>query len=483
MIVYYTKYNVINDFNIRKLLDFAFDCVSGMRNAPESFKNCTYNGDESREWKDNRNLMAYEIDPDISTVAFRVALVDENDELWTTDIVLNECKHEIQLRLAREKRIVSIEYNRNFRIPYIFKKLIREGIGGIDSGIPVSDKPFYIDENNLDLAVELITNTKAYSMPVIYVSHPFSTAEYELDVEELAKDMAGSAHVFVEKSSEVSKLLKDSTESKNAYNGAIDIFCNGDSFRYLRWPEVTHNQFRYKISHAVYSRMAMRNIDDDISLSAIKLRNRIKKLTASDIETQKLSLRIEELKEKHKELQECFNYASEEVNALEKRKNELENENLDLKNKLNALSAALSRKQGKADETVSFKCSEKQFYDDEIKRIILESIKNTISTYGIVEQERRDFHILKDIIEHNEYSEIGNSIKEEMLRIIKKNKLKRADVSDLKGLGFEIQQGSHDKYVFHNDDRYIITVSNSPSDYRGGENLAHEAVNLIFGRT
>lgn len=483
MIVFYTKYNVIDDFNIRKLLDFAFECVSGMKNAPECFKNCTYNGDESGEWKDNRNLMAYEIDADISTVAFRVAIVDENDELWTTDIVLSELKHEIQLRLAREKRIVSVEYDRSFRIPYIFKKLIRDGIGGIDSGIPVSDKPLYIDENNLDLVVDLITNNKVYSMPVIYVSHPFSTAEYELDVEELAKDMAGSAHVFVEKSSEVSKLLKDSTESKNAYNGAIDIFCNGDSFRYLRWPEVTANQFRYKISHAVYSRMAMRNIDDDISLSSIKLRNRIKKMTASDIETQKLLLRIEELEEKYKDLQDCFEYASEEVKTLEKRINELENENFDLKNKLNALSDALSRKQSNKIKTISLEYSEEQFYDDEIKRIILECIKSTVSIYGTVEQERRDFHILKDIIEHNEYSYVGNTIKSEMLRIIKKNKLNKADVSDLKGLGFEIQQGSHDKYVFHNDDRYIITVSNSPSDFRGGENLAHEAVNLIFGRT
>ena len=99
------------------------------------------------------------------------------------------------------------------------------------------------------------------------------------------------------------------------------------------------------------------------------------------------------------------------------------------------------------------------------------------------ERERRDYHILKDIIDNNEYSEVGNHIKSEILRIIKKNRLNKADVNDLKGIGFEVQQGGHDKYVFHGDDRYIITVSNSPSDYRGGENLAHEAVNLIFGRT
>ena len=141
MIVFYTKYSVIDGFNLEKLLSFAFDCVSGMRNVPDSFKHCSWNGDESGEWIDNRNLMAYEIDMDLNTVAFRVAIVDESDELWTTDIVLNDDKHEIQLRLAREKKEVSVEYDRSFRIPFLFKKLIRDGLGGNDSGIPGSDKP------------------------------------------------------------------------------------------------------------------------------------------------------------------------------------------------------------------------------------------------------------------------------------------------------------------------------------------------------
>ncbi len=70
-----------------------------------------------------------------------------------------------------------------------------------------------------------------------------------------------------------------------------------------------------------------------------------------------------------------------------------------------------------------------------------------------------------------------------MLRIFKKNKLGKSDVNALRGLGFEVKAGSHDKYVFHGDDRYIVTISNSPSDYREGENNAHKAVNLIFGRT
>ncbi len=483
MIVYYTKYNVIKNFKSRELLNFAFECVSGMRNIPSEFSNKSWDGNESGEWKVGRNILAYEIDNEAGVVAFRVAITDTNEELWTTDVVLNESSNEIQLRLAREKRIASAEYDRNFNIPYMFKKLIRDSVGDIDVDLPIIDKPVFIDETNINIVADLVNGNRIYSLPVIYVSHPFYDEKFTLDVFELAKDMAGTAHVLVEKESDISSILRDMTESHNAYNGALDIFYNDDSFRFIKWPEITSNQFRYKVSHSVYARMAMRNIDDEMSLSAIRLRNKIKKLNANDIETQKLSFRIDELEEKYNEMQEYFELASEENKVLEKKVNDLENDNFELRNKVFALTESLNRKQGNDTESLSFEYSENQFYEDEIKRIVIECIKSTISGYGTEERERRDYHILKDIVDKNSYSNAGNKIKEEMLRIIKKNKLSKADVSDLKGLGFEVKQGGHDKYIFHGDDRYIITVSNSPSDHRDGENLAHEAVNLIFGRT
>ncbi|WP_036612952.1 hypothetical protein [Oribacterium sp. P6A1] len=483
MIVYYTRYSVIEEFNIRRLLDFAFECVNGMRNIPSEFCNKTWSGEESEELKVGRNLLSYEIDKETGVVAFRVSITDNNDELWTTDIALNDKNNEIQLRLAREKRIASAEYDKNFNIPYMFKKLIRDCIGANDADLPVVDKPFFIDENNINIVADLVNGQKKYSMPVIYVSHPFYDEEFSLDIYELAKDMAGSAHVLVEKTSDTSSSLREMTESRNAYNGAIDIFYNDDSFRFLKLPEMTSNQFRYKVSHSIYARMAMRNIDDDMSLSAIRLRNKIKKLNANDIETQRLTFRVDELDEKYNELQEYFELASEENKTLEKKVNDLENDNYELRNKVTALTESLKRKQKNDNEAISLEYTLKQFYEDEIKRIVIECIKNTISTYGTDERERRDYHVLKNLIDNNSYSKEGDRIKEEMFRIIKKNKLSKADVSDLKGLGFEVKQGGHDKYAFHGDDKYIITVSSTSSDYRDGENLAHEAVNLIFGRT
>ena len=483
MIVYYTRYNTIESFDRQSLLSLAFNCVTGMKNVPESFMNQSWNGSESEEWKSDRNIMTYQIDSVAGITAFRVAIVDSNDELWTTDIVLNDITHEIQLRLAREKRVISAEFNSNFRIPYIFKQLIRNRIGGMDIDLPVSDVPIYIDEGNISYIVNIIKKEKIYSLPVIYVSCPFSGAAYEVDVEELAKDMAGSAHVLVERSSATAKVLKELAEDRNAYNGAVDVFYSDDSFRYLRRAEVTANQFRYKITHAVYSRMAMRNIDSVSSISEIKLRNQIKKLDQNNTDTKKLTLEVASLKEQIKENTELFEMASDETKELQKRVNDLENENYNLSSKIEILTEALNKKTDKANAAVMLECSEKEFYPDEFKRIVYKSIQRYVSSYGDEECLRRDYHILNDIITNNECCEDGEKIKETILQIIRKNKLGKNDVNSLKSLGFELQKGSHDKYVFQNDDRYIITVSNSPGDYRDGENLAHDAVKLLFGRT
>lgn len=145
--------------------------------------------------------------------------------------------------------------------------------------------------------------------------------------------------------------------------------------------------------------------------------------------------------------------------------------------------SAFEKKDDQTKTSLILEYTEKDFYPDEVKRIVYRSLENLIASYGDEEQQRRDFHVLNDIISNKNFKEDGDTIKQKILQIIKKSKLRKTDSNELKSLGFELQNGSHDKYVFHNDDRYIITVSNSPSDYREGENLAHEAVNLLFGRT
>ena len=425
MILLYTKFKLSDKIDILTLLERAFKWVSGMKNIPEPFKGLSWDGTNSQEWINGKNLVAVEMNNEMNIVAFRVTVVDEADELWTTDIVFNEKIHEIQIRLAREREIVSVDYDENFRLPYFLKQLLRDNLGGLDVDLPVCDKPLYLDDSNISIIEELISGKKIYSLPVIYVSHPF----YE-----------------------------------------------DDSFRYLKRSDLTANQYRYRISHAVYVRLAMRNIDGESSLSSIRLNNKIKTIKDNKIETEKLSLKIEELEEKRKYDNEVIESASMEMKQLQKSVNELEL-------KVDSLTNALNRKNAGTSKNITLDYTENEFYDDEIKRIVIECIKRTLNNYDTDTKKSREYHLLNDIAVNNTVSEFGNSIKAEMISIFKKDRLSNSDIKALKGIGFVMQTGNHNKFVFHGDDRYIVTVPKTPSDYRSGENLAHDAVYLIFGRS
>ena len=478
MIVYYTEYRVIESFDIKDFLDYSFNCMKGMRNLPASFLDIGWDGNESKDWKCGKNSVSYEIDTDSSIAAFRVSITDENNELWTEDLVLRGDDHRLQLRLAREKAFLSADFDKNFKVPYIFKKLVRDGISGQDNDLAVVDTPIFVGEENCRMIADIINGNRNYILPVVYVSHFFSGEdEYALDVVELAKDLAGSAHVLVEKTSIISRILKELTNNNNPYNGAVDIYFVDASFRYIKQAENTYNQFRHKITRAIFVRMSMRNIDEDSSLSAIRINNKIKRIKASDKETQLLRYKNERLEEEKRNNEELLKYAIDENSRLEKLNNQLENKNI-------ALKMALESKGNTNDgDSIMLYIKEKQFYEDETKRFVLNLIKRSIDTYGDNEKEWREYHILSDIIDNNHVSEEGESIKNKLYSVLKNDNQKRIEVYELSQIGFEIEKNSHDKYIFHDDDRYTLTIANTPSDFRNRENLAHEAVKLIFGRS
>lgn len=52
---------------------------------------------------------------------------------------------------------------------------------------------------------------------------------------------------------------------------------------------------------------------------------------------------------------------------------------------------------------------------------------------------------------------------------------------ELEAIGFTLSEdGKHIKLVFAEDPRYIGTLSKTGSDYRAGDNIAHDLIRLIF---
>jgi hypothetical protein len=109
--------------------------------------------------------------------------------------------------------------------------LLHDGWGGKDGHFSVSDEPLWLntDALGLDLARAITLGHSSRFLPVIYIS---ATGNYRwvssrAQIEKLAFDLGGVAHVVVEPSRSFSFLLRDQTNGENVYGGAFGIALPG----------------------------------------------------------------------------------------------------------------------------------------------------------------------------------------------------------------------------------------------------------------
>lgn len=94
MIVLYGKFYVREELKIEKFLEMSLAWVRGMKQIPEAFQTIDFEPVEMKEVRDGINMVEYAIDDEQRTVAFCLKLEDEKDELWRTDLVLQEGAHQ-----------------------------------------------------------------------------------------------------------------------------------------------------------------------------------------------------------------------------------------------------------------------------------------------------------------------------------------------------------------------------------------------------
>ena len=64
--------------------------------------------------------------------------------------------------------------------------------------------------------------------------------------------------------------------------------------------------------------------------------------------------------------------------------------------------------------------------------------------------------------------------------IIERRNVNERTIADLQRAGFEMKGNDHQKAYFHGDGRYMVTTASTPSEGRGGNNTAHDALDLLF---
>lgn len=164
-------------------------------------------------------------------VGFRHDFPDQEGRLWRTESVLLRNDKEGDQSIVRFRtQCIARESGAKLhhpRKPYIIKSFLVDRLSGTDGQFLVSDEPVWLKNNDdsLQLAESISLGKASNNLPIIYISTikgsswPFNRKQ----VDKLAYELGGVAHVVVEPDRDFSITLRDLTSGQNVYGGAIGI--------------------------------------------------------------------------------------------------------------------------------------------------------------------------------------------------------------------------------------------------------------------
>ncbi len=337
-----------------------------------------------------------------------------------------------------------------------------------DANIPVIAKPITINKENLKICANVMRGEYCNSMPVIYLSVQ-NDDHCTLNPNEIAKKLSGLAHVFVEENKEISWQLKELSNDNNAHNGYVGIY----------FPQSEYVQ-RFSID---FYDGDERKMKEDIELCVWKALSNRQEASLYNwnqiitLQTRQKMMHWKNISEGDKEeLKRYVQTFDAENERLKEEKEELLKENRKLIYQIDNLKEQL--KDSKQGKSFYNKGKEKELYFSEMNDLLFSILNQVKNKY---EKNSRAYILICDLIEANPSIGECKKIVEAIKRILKKgSNLTSTDKSELKEVGFNIiEDGAHYKLLFHNDPRYMFTVSRTPSDHREGKNLASDIIKII----
>ena len=172
---------------------------------------------------------------DLTAIGCRHDFPDDEGRIWRTEAVLRRntpVAGQDLIRVRTQCLARSHDARVSFpRKPYLIKALLNDSWGDNDGTLSVSDVPLWLDDNveALKAAQAATIGAASKHLPVVYVS-AIGTSKWVLNVkqiEKLAFELGGIAHVVVEPNRAFSFRLRDLTGGMNSYGGTIAISAPG----------------------------------------------------------------------------------------------------------------------------------------------------------------------------------------------------------------------------------------------------------------
>jgi len=415
-------------------------------------------------------------DDNWNAIGFRHDLPDNQGRLWRTDCVLRRSAADgeeniIRLRTQCIPRVPGAHLE-SPRKPYLIKALLKNRWGGTDALLAVSDQPVWLEDSKEGLAIaRAVTVGDAVKwLPAVYISalDKGSWLLREHEIEKLAYDLGGIAHVVVEPDREFSFHLRDATEGRNAYRGTIGLSIPGKGIvkrYYLGW-----------------------NIQDEKRLAAIvkeaasMLRGEMPAFGWDWTELQERVLRKQREANKgvlsKEEIDELFD-------DLVKENEDLKGENQQLKEQLRdrPISAEVGGREGEFTSDNLISLIGPEVYEGEISDRLRLAAKTTLSVAEQIGLDERSKAILQRVVNRFHTSPALAELLQDLARATKDpKKLNRELTSLLSRHGYSRKsENKHTRIVANEgyDGLKPITLPKTPSDHRGLRNLEKQIAHTL----
>lgn len=465
MLLCSSKIPVTENLTMSKFVDLAVGWVLDSRNY--NFDPFEWNGssDETITGK-NGELFQISMFEEEKIGAIHFSSTDNRSIKWTTDFVLNFNDHVLAFQLYREAP-PNIEYvHRAFSIPTLVSNIIAAGFASSDNGIDITGKPIIIHDDDVDWIKDILLRNNAFNLPIVYLSCITNT-HCIVNPFMLAEKLNGVAHVIYETSRSISFQLCSLTNSLNPYGGAVEIIYPKGNRRILpSHLSGTHKQKVYYVVNAVFNHLNQIQVEDKFSWSQLQAKKLHKQLSYALQKQEQESQNYSILEKTYEEI------IDEKENRIKQLSDQLASANYSIE-QLETQLASIGEK------PVIVFGEETDLYLNEQKAFLVEMIDKELKN---TQENTRKFHILQSLLAANRCE---NTVEEKRKKIKTclhgYTKFSSSIKKELAEIGFSFSEdGKHIKIVFGEDSRYFGVLSKTGSDFRGGDNTAHDLIRLIF---
>lgn len=384
---------------------------------------------------------------------YGIRLVEQSrDSVRTTEVIGYRAPKEFSVAVVHDFEAHKIGVPREIAVnkPRIVNDLLAM-LGGDYDGLTlrVQNKPFRVTPDDAEFVAEIINNESNNALPVIYLSKDRNNLTL-LPPDRLAFTLGGMAHVVVEPSWDFSILMRQRTDGRNVFGGAIGIYWpNGR--RQISLPSAVGN-----IETILYDR-----VRETALYSLLQ-----QELRFQGLQSIQATKKLDKLKTSHQEgVEEFVTLADEELKRKDARIRELEAEVYVNKQR------SETRKRRIDDSELLRSPNVAELYPGELRDMLIDALTGCL---GMVQKDSRREDAIKAILAANMATGERDRIAHELHTIFNAapRKMTLTIVNHLRSLGFEIEQcgNSHYQIFVPGNERRRYTLASTPSDNHGRKN-------------